>query len=179
MRKRHWIKLVCNVDLLLGSAILIGLVLITSISVFMRYILKSPLLWQEEVSAFCQVWLVFLGGSVAFRTGGIVAIEIVVDAIRPRLRRYFEYLIDFVVVFTLTYLALQSRAYIVQVFLRSGRATPILRIPYATLYGIAPYGCVLMLLSYLANRHIPHLVQKASIRLLEDEQGAGEEGEDP
>ncbi len=175
MRKRHWISLVCNLDLLLGSAILIVLVFITSISVFMRYILKSPLLWQEEIQAFCQVWLVFLGGSVAFRTGGIVAIEMVVDAMKPNFRRYFEYLIDFVVVFTLTYLTLQSRAYLVQVFLRNGRSTPILRIPYATLYGIAPYGCILMLLSYLANRYTPHLIQKTSIHLIEDENSVGKE----
>lgn len=175
MRKRHWIKLICNLDLLLGSAILIGLVLVTSISVFMRYILRAPLLWQEEVQAFCQVWLVFLGGSVAFRTGGIVAIEMIVDAITPNYRRYFEYLIDFVVIFTLTYLAVQARAYLIQVFLRNGRATPILRIPYATLYGVAPYGCVLMLLSYLANRYIPHLVEKTSIGLIEDQKNSEKE----
>ena len=160
MGKKRLIKHICNIDLYLGSLALIILVIVTSSAVFMRYIVRKPILWQEEVQAFCQVWMVFLGGSVAFRTGSIVAIEMVVDALPEKLKRYFEYTIDAVVVVVLLFLAVQARAYLIQVFSRSGRPTPILQIPYTILYGVAPYGCVLMMLSYLCNRYLSPTVMK-------------------
>lgn len=154
MKNSKLLKHICNLDLYIGSLSLIILVIVTSTAVFMRYILKHPLLWQEEVQAFCQVWMVFLGGSVAFRTGSIVAIEIVVDALPQKARKIFEYFIDSVVIIVLIFLAIQCRAYLVQVFSKTGRASPILQIPYNVIYGIAPYGCIYMLFSYLCHRHL-------------------------
>ena len=36
----------------------------------------------------------------------------------------------------------------IQVFLKSGRATPMLKIPYYLVYGIAPVSYVLMVISH-------------------------------
>lgn len=168
MKKRTLVKALCNLDLLLATIALTALVLITSCAVFMRYVLKAPLLWQEEAQAFCQVWMVFLGGSVAFRAGSVVAIEMVVDALSPKARRIVEYFIDGFILLVLLYLAIQSRAYLVQVFERSGRSTSILRIPYTVLYGVAPYGCVLMIISYLINRYLPWFVKETEIEFIDD-----------
>lgn len=169
MKKRNWLILLCNLDLFLASITLIALVLITSSAVFMRYVLKAPLLWQEEAQAFCQVWMVFLGGSVAFRCGSVVAIEMVVDILPAKIRRLVEIFIDAFIVFVLLYLAVQSRAYLVQVFERSGRATPILRIRYTMLYGIAPYGCVLMAVNHLLHRYLPQFTKETEIETVPEE----------
>ena len=163
-------KLVCNLDLLVAMVALIVLTLVTSGGVFMRYVVKSPILWQEEIQAFCQVWVVFLGGSVAFRMGGHVAIEMVVDKMPPKMRQVFEYFIDLVVLAVLIYLCMNSQGYIQQVFGKSGRPTPILRIPYATIYGIAPLGCVLMIISYFASRYLPDFVRDTNLGNEYDEQ---------
>ncbi|MBQ7593778.1 MAG: TRAP transporter small permease [Synergistaceae bacterium] len=162
-----FVKFICNLDLIIAALALIILTLITTAGVFKRYVLKDPILWQEEISAFCQVWMVYMGASVAFRTGSHVAIEMLVDALPPKLQKFMGYVIDMIVLFVLVFLLVKSQAYVAQVFGRSGRPTPILRIPYTYLYGVAPYGCGLMIISYFVSKYAP--VFTKSIEVPENE----------
>ena len=163
MKKKGWLKILCNLDLFLASIALAVLTLVTFAAVIMRYVLKAPLLWQEEAQAFCQVWMIFLGASVAFRQGSIVAIEMVVDALPEKGKRIMEYVVDMIVIFTLTFLMVKCQQYIAQVFGRTHRGTPILGIPYELIYGISPYGCGLMILSYLLSKYLPRFVKNVNI----------------
>ena len=38
-----------------------ALVCIVSAQVFYRYVLNASLIWSETVSAWCMVWIVFIG----------------------------------------------------------------------------------------------------------------------
>ena len=163
MKKKGWLKILCNLDLFLASIALAVLTLVTFAAVIMRYVLKAPLLWQEEAQAFCQVWMIFLGASVAFRQGSIVAIEMVVDALPEKGKRIMEYVVDMIVIFTLTFLMVKCQQYIAQIFGRTHRGTPILGIPYELIYGISPYGCGLMILSYLLSKYLPKFVKDINI----------------
>lgn len=157
------IKILCNLDLIIASIALIVLTLITSVGVFKRYVMNDPILWQEEISAFCQVWLIYMGASVAFRTGSHVAIEMLVDSLPEKLQKFMGYVIDLIVLFVLVFLLTKSQAYIAQVFGRSGRPTPILRIPYIYIYGVAPYGCALMIVSYFVSKYAPLFTKSIEI----------------
>ena len=163
MKKKTWLKILCNLDLFIASVAMIVLTLVTAAGVFMRYIVKNPILWQEEVQAFCQVWMIFLGASVAFRGGSIVAIEMLVEALPEKAQRIVGYVVDLIVLFVLAFLMVKSQAYITQVFGRSGRPTPILRIPYTLIYGIAPYGCGLMMFFYMLSKYLPKFVKDVDI----------------
>lgn len=163
MKKNPLLKLVCNVDMIIASIAMIVLTIVTAVGVFMRYVVKNPILWQEEVCAFCQVWMIFMGASVAFRQGSIVAIEMLTETLPEKAQEIVGYVVDILVLFTLTFLLVKSQAYITQVFGASGRPTPILRIPYSILYGIAPYGCALMIVSYFLQKYLPGLCKELSI----------------
>lgn len=170
LQKKNWpLTILCNLDLLIATVALIVLTLVTSAGVFMRYVVKNPILWQEEVCAFCQVWMVFLGGSVAFRTGSHVAIEMVVDSLPEKAQKIVGYVIDIIVLCVLIYLAMNAQAYIAQVFGRSNRPTAILRIPYKILYGVAPYGCVLMIVSYFVSKYAPKFIKNTEINFATEE----------
>jgi TRAP-type C4-dicarboxylate transport system permease small subunit len=171
LKKNPWLKILCNLDLFIASIAMVVLTLVTAAGVFMRYIAKNPILWQEEVQAFCQVWMIFLGASVAFRAGSIVAIEMFVDSLPEKGQRIMGYVIDVVVLFVLTFLMVKSHAYISQVFGQSGRPTPILRIPYTLIYGIAPYGCALMMVSYILAKYLPEFVEAINIDVSKQEEG--------
>ena len=168
--KKTWLKLLCNLDLFIASIAMIVLTLVTAAGVIMRYVLKSPILWQEEVQAFCQVWMIFLGASVAFRAGSIVAIEMFVDALPEKGQKIMGYVIDMIVLFVLSFLMVKSRAYIQQVFGQSGRPTPILRIPYTVIYGVAPYGCALMMISYTLSKYCPKFIKGINIDVEADKE---------
>ena len=163
MKNKTWLKILCNLDLFIASVAMIVLTLVTAAGVFMRYIAKNPILWQEEIQAFCQVWMIFLGGSVAFRAGSIVAIEMFVDSLPPKAQRIMGYVVDMIVLFVLSFLMVKSHAYIQQVFGQSGRPTSILRIPYTVIYGVAPYGCALMMVSYILSKYLPKFVEAINI----------------
>lgn len=34
---------------------------------FFRYVLKSPLLWSDELAIFCLIWITFIGGSMVLK----------------------------------------------------------------------------------------------------------------
>ena len=76
-----------------------------------------------------------------------------------------EYVIDIIVLFTLTFLMVKCQQYIVQVFGKTHRGTAILGIPYELIYGIAPYGCGLMILSYFLSKYLPKFVEAVDFRL--------------
>ena len=163
MKKNSWLKILCNLDLFIASIAMVVLTLVTAAGVVMRYIVKNPILWQEEVQAFCQVWMIFLGASVAFRAGSIVAIEMVVESLPEKAQRIVGYIVDMIVLFVLSFLMVKSHAYIQQVFGQSGRPTPILRIPYTLIYGVAPYGCALMMISYVLSKYLPRFIAAINI----------------
>jgi len=163
LKKNSWLKILCNLDLFIASMAMVVLTLVTAAGVIMRYIVKSPILWQEEVQAFCQIWMIFLGASVAFRAGSIVAIEMVVESLPEKAQRIVGYVVDMIVLFVLSFLMVKSHAYIQQVFGQSGRPTPILRIPYTLIYGVAPYGCALMMISYILSKYAPKFIAAINI----------------
>ena len=157
------IKTLCNLDLLIAIVALVILTLVTTAGVFKRYVMKDPILWQEEISAFWQVWMIYMGASVAFRTGSHVAIEMLIDSLPAKFQKFMGYVIDLIVLFVLVFLLVKSQAYVAQVFGRSGRPTPILRIPYTYIYGIAPYGCALMIVSYFVSKYAPLFVKSIEL----------------
>lgn len=136
-----------NLDTIVASVVLAILIVLTFAGVPFRYLLGSPFTWLEEVQLACMVWIVYAGAGVAFRAGNQVAIEMVVDLLPRSLQKIAEIFISIVVVVVLGYLFYQSLGYI-GIFLRSGRATPMLKIPYSVIYGIGPVSFVLMVISY-------------------------------
>ena len=141
------LKILFNVDVAIGSIMLAFLVIVTVLGVFFRYCLNSPFTWLEEVQLMCMVWITFSASGAAFRYGNHVAIEMVVDLFPKSVQKVIEVLISIIVVAVIGYLFIQSIGYI-QVFLKSGRATPMFKIPYAFIYGIAPVMCIDMIISY-------------------------------
>ena len=142
-----FLKVLFNIDVAVGSIMLALLVVVTVVGVIFRYCFNSPFTWLEEVQLACMVWITFTASGAAFRYGNHVAIEMVVDLFPKKVQKIIEVLISIIVIVVLSYLFMQSIGYI-KVFLKSGRATPMFRIPYAVIYGIAPVMCVDMLISY-------------------------------
>lgn len=136
-----------NLDIVVAAAVLAILVVLTFLGVIWRYVLSAPFTWLEEVQMACMVWIVFAAGGAAFRTGNHVAIEMVVDLMPKKLQKIVEILISVVVVAVIGYLFWQSIGFI-QMFIKSGRSTSMLKIPYWLIYGIAPISFILMIISY-------------------------------
>ena len=138
---------ITKLELVISEIILAALIIVTIVGTLTRYFLRMPFTWIEEFQLACVVWIVFLAGSAAFHEKAHVAIEMVVDLLPKSVQRVINILIGIVVLLVLAYVIKTSWAYI-EVFVRSGRTTPILKVPYMMIYGVAPVACVLMVLEY-------------------------------
>ena len=134
-----------DLDIIVAAAVLSVLIVLTFMGVIWRYLFKAPFTWLEEVQLACMVWIVFAAAGAAFRTGNHVAIEMIVDMMPPKIQKVMEVVI--LVVAVIGYLFKQSIGFI-QMFLRSGRSTSMLKIPYAGIYGIAMVSYIDMIISY-------------------------------
>lgn len=140
-------SILMNLDIVVASAILAILIILTFLGVVWRYIFNAPFTWLEEVQTSCMVWIVFAAAGAAFRSGNHVAIEMIVDLMPEKIQKVMEWLISAVVVVVIGYLFMQSIGFI-QVFLKSGRSTSMLKIPYSVVYGIAILSYIDMIISY-------------------------------
>jgi len=144
--KKHALRILQNLDLIIAGIALTVLIFITFFGVIMRYFVAKPFVWQEELQIICFVWITFMAAGAAFRTGSHVAIDIVVDLFPKKIQKIVDVLIYLTVVLVLLYLIVQSGVYIVQLH-DSNRITSILHIPYPLIYSAVPVGCVLMIIN--------------------------------
>ena len=139
---KKFMDILDRIEVAVASLVLAVLIGVTFVGVPMRYIFSRPFTWEEE----------FLAAPAAFRTKSHVAIEILVDALPKKIRKGIELLIPVIVYAVLIYFLFRSKDYI-NVMLRTNRKTPILMIPYAWIYAIAPVSIVLMLISYTEEKY--------------------------
>ena len=141
-----------NLDIVVAGAALIVLIVLTFAGVVMRYIVGQPFTWLEEAQLFCMVWIVFAAGGAAFRTKSHVAIEMVVEMFPESVQKIISYVIDVVVFLVIAYLLYHSFGFI-QMFVKNGRSSSMLKIPMTVQYGIAPVSYALMIISYFYSKY--------------------------
>lgn len=140
------INRVLGIDYLIAGLCLTILVLVTFVGVIFRYFLNAPLIWEEEIQLMMITWTIYFGAAAAFRTGGHIAIDMIVDMFPAKIQKVFDILIFLVTTGVLLFLMTNGGA-LVRQFIRTGRTTNILHIPSQFVYVAIPIGCVLMLLS--------------------------------
>jgi len=61
------------------------MVLVTLTQVFFRYVLNNALPWPDEAARFLMLWMTGLIAPAAYRAGGFVAIDMLLEALPRRL----------------------------------------------------------------------------------------------
>jgi TRAP-type C4-dicarboxylate transport system permease small subunit len=70
----------------LTQALLVSIICVVSAQAFCRFVLNQSLIWSEEVSAWCMVWVVFIGAIPLMSRDGMVSIPIFVMLLPPAAR---------------------------------------------------------------------------------------------
>lgn len=82
------IRILNNTVLKLSSAIAIvaitAMVIAILVQVFFRYVIGNALPWPDELARFCMLWMTGLMAPVAYRQGGMVAIDMLPDMLGKR-----------------------------------------------------------------------------------------------
>lgn len=111
--------------------------------VVLRYIFNFAFSWTEEVVRYSIVWLVFLGGSIAARRGGHIAMDIAVVYLPPRAKLFLMGVATAIACF-FTLLMTYYGALLTGSIWAYGQLSPAAMIPMAIPFAAIPVGCALM-----------------------------------
>ena len=90
----EWIYLACVV---VSGAALVVITVIIPLGVFMRYVMNSALSWPEPAAICLMVLFSFIGGAAVFRANGHIAVEMLIDAVKPATRRVMQWCVEVLV----------------------------------------------------------------------------------
>jgi TRAP-type transport system small permease protein len=120
--------------------ILVLVSLVVFYSVLLRYVFKSPLAWSEEVARYMFIWMVFLGFSIAEKSGDHFRIEVFIETVTPKVRLIIEIFLNILIFYALFVLFQEGMNYYQQG--KSGLST-ILEMPLNLIYIALPISMVL------------------------------------
>ena len=90
-RAMEWLYIACVV--ISGTAMVV-ITLIIPFGVFMRYAMNNPLGWPEPAAVIMMVMFSFLGGAAVYRANVHIAVEALLNAVSPALRRAMLWGVD-------------------------------------------------------------------------------------
>ena len=149
-------KFVCNLDVIISGLSLCAIVVITLAGVIMRKIMNQPIAWLEEMQLLLFIYAIFFGGSVAFRYGNQVSIDLVMNRLKGKAARVLEIFDVVVTVIVLIYYCYGGYQLMSSV---TKKVTPYFKINYAFIDVAAPIGMILMAIQYIVYtyRHLKGL----------------------
>lgn len=136
-------KFLINVDVIISCLALIILIYVTFSNVILRYCFNSPYQWGEEVQMILIVWLIWFGGSAAFRTGNQICVDMILGLLPKGIQKMVGVVIYLLSVAVLLFLVKQGISYVAQLA-STNRVTETLHIPRALIYSCMPISSFLM-----------------------------------
>ncbi|MBO1004410.1 TRAP transporter small permease [Pseudogracilibacillus auburnensis] len=131
-------------EILLVSSMVIILALIFSQALF-RYFLGSGLIWGEELARYIHVAQVWLGASLAIKTGGHIRVTFLRDMFGEKLKKYIDLLATILFFIFALFIAIKGTDFILQL-MNTGQKAPSMGILMAIPYTVIPIGGFLMAL---------------------------------
>jgi TRAP-type transport system small permease protein len=129
-------------EVYLAVVILAALILSVSLEVFFRYVLNNPSPQLFELSIYCFVWVIYLGGALATRYNQHVRFDLIYRALPEKGRRIIEIVFTLVINAVLLVLVVPSIRYTIQMYPIKASA---LRVPWTFLLLVFPIFLVLVL----------------------------------
>lgn len=142
-RKITFKSVVMNLDAIITGATLALATIIVNANVLMRYFLKSPLYWAEEVATGLFVWTVFVGSSYAYRRHAHLGVDILVNALPGKIKTTVKFIIKILELLVLVMLTYVSVLYVSNTW---DKLSNTLRIPSWYVAIAVPLGFGLSLL---------------------------------
>ena len=139
--------LLSKIELLVGVALLAGIVGLVFIAAVMRFF-GTPLIWSVDLAQLLFIWLCFLGANRALRRRVHLGIDLLIQTLDHRKRLLLELLLGLLVVVFLGVLAVEG---VKLTLLNTERLFGDSGIPYAFVTIAVPVGSVFLIFTVIAN----------------------------
>lgn len=128
--------------------------------------------WTEELARYLMVWSIFLGAAIATRTGAMIAMDSVVNALPAALGDGVRTL-SFVI--TLSFFALLVWLGVIWTQFGMIETSTVMAVPMALVYAAMPVGsaiAILNILALMAERHLQRRSDRRAAQAAADEAAA-------
>jgi len=95
-------------EMVLSCLFLVIMVAVVGLGVFLRYVLKSPLVAGMNFATLLLVWMSFFGASFVYREKGHIAIEFIVSRFSAQVRRFLMITVYGIITLALVITVVQS-----------------------------------------------------------------------
>ena len=130
-------------EVYLAVVIFSALIVSIFLEVFMRYVLNNPSPELFELSIYCFVWVIYLGGALATRYNQHVRFDLIYRALPEKIRRVMEIAFDLLTNGVLLVLFWPAVRYTIQLYPIKASA---LRVPWTFLLLVFPIFLALVLI---------------------------------
>ena len=115
-----------------------GIMLVVVLAqVVFRYVLAHPLPWSEELARYLMIWVACLAASEAYAKGSHVGVTLIVNAIRPSLRKIMILIIHLAVCVLMGVIVYQGFALSL---MQVDQLSPAMELPMTWPYIAVPVG---------------------------------------
>jgi len=141
---RRFVSLVFDIfEVYLAVIIFSALIMSIFLEVFFRYVLNNPSPELFELSIYCFVWVIYLGGALATRYNQHVRFDLIYRALPEKIRRVMEIAFDLLTNGVLLVLFWPAVRYTIQLYPIKASA---LRVPWTFLLLVFPIFLALVLI---------------------------------
>jgi TRAP-type C4-dicarboxylate transport system permease small subunit len=159
-RAERLFRLIDTVLISITNTALVVIVLTICWTVWTRYVLRTPVVWADDITSLTFAWFIFMGMAAVYNRRGHVSIDIVTSMLPPWLQKVNERAVDIIVglfcAYTAYLCAVQS------VVSNTTAHTPVLELPLSLMFGSMTIGFGLM-----AIRSVGYLMGVPAIPLNE------------
>lgn len=150
-------------ELYLGSIFLSITTVIVIMNVITRYFLSFTYMWAEEVAVGCFVWVIFLGLANAYKTKGLIGVEVVTNFVPEKYQPIVVFITSTVVSIISTTMFLFSVKYVAN----STKITASLELSYKYIYSamLVCFGLTTIYSIYFLVQSIRKIVTGKDISL--------------
>ncbi len=133
-------KLGVYFELYIGAVFLSVTTLIVIMNVFTRYFLNFTFTWAEEIAVGCFVWTIFLGLASAYKTRGLIGVELLTNLVPEKGRPVIVFITSLIVSVLSGTMFLFSFKYV----MNSTKITAALEVSYKYIYSSMVFAFALI-----------------------------------
>ena len=150
-------------ELYLGSIFLSITTVIVIMNVITRYFLSFTFIWAEEIAVGCFVWVIFLGLANAYKTKGLIGVEVLTNFVPEKFKPIVVLITSSVVSVISTTMFVFSFKYV----MNSTKITSALEMSYKYIYSamIVSFGLITIYSIYFLIQSLRSLITGKDVNL--------------
>lgn len=140
---------VLNIGAALAGALLIAVMLMVTVKIIFRYVLGEGLIGVDQISGTLLLYITFLGAAWVLRREEHVSIDLLINFLNPRMRRWFGIVTSIIGASVCLILTIYATQEVISSWQKGIRIPAEIEIPRVVNLGVIPLGCLLLFIQFL------------------------------